>query len=150
MTIDGNHAKLEELFKKSNVKLGDLVMVETDNATNVGILIPRYENADANHLVLKLKSGYNIGINLGKIKSIKKISEKLDPVYKHDVYAKYKDYFSHDNNDNDFPQMKLPHLSLLSTGGTISSKIDYRTGGDRKSTRLNSSHRSLSRMPSSA
>lgn len=129
MTTDGNHIKLEELFKKSNVKLGDSVMIETNNATHVGILIPRYEYADANHLVLKLKSGYNIGIKIGKIKSIKKITEKLDPNMKPDTNYKYKDYFSHKNTDQNFSQTQLPNLSLLSTGGTISSKIDYRTGG---------------------
>jgi glutamyl-tRNA(Gln) amidotransferase subunit D len=129
LTTDGNHIKLEELFKKSNVKLGDSVMIETNNATHVGILIPRYEYADANHLVLKLKSGYNIGIKIGKIKSIKKITEKLDPNMKPDTYYKYKDYFFHKNSDQNFSQSQLPNLSLLSTGGTISSKIDYRTGG---------------------
>jgi glutamyl-tRNA(Gln) amidotransferase subunit D len=129
LTTDGNHIKLEELFKKSNVKLGDSVIIETNNATHVGILIPRYEYADANHLVLKLKSGYNIGIKIGKIKSIKKITEKLAPNMKPDTYYKYKDYFSHKNTDQNFSQSQLPNLSLLSTGGTISSKIDYRTGG---------------------
>lgn len=129
MTTDGNHIKLEELFKKSNVKLGDSVMIETNNATHVGILIPRYEYADANHLVLKLKSGYNIGIKIAKIKSIKKITEKLDANMKPDTYYKHKDYFSHKNTDQNFSQTQLPNLSLLSTGGTISSKIDYRTGG---------------------
>lgn len=129
MTTDGNHIKLEELFKKSNVKLGDSVMIETNNATHFGILIPRYEYADDNHLVLKLKSGYNIGIKIGKIKSIKKITEKLDPNIKPDTNYKYKDYFSDKNTDQNFSQSQLPNLSLLSTGGTISSKIDYRTGG---------------------
>ena len=129
MTTDGNHIKLEELFKKFNVKLGDSVMIEANNATHVGILIPRYEYADANHLVLKLKSGYNIGIKIGKIKSIKKITEKLDSNIKPDTYYEYKDYFSHKNTDQNFLQSQLPNLSLLSTGGTISSKIDYRTGG---------------------
>jgi glutamyl-tRNA(Gln) amidotransferase subunit D len=129
LTTDGNHIKLEELFKKSNVKLGDSVMIETNNATHVGILIPRHEYADANHLVLKLKSGYNIGIKIEKIKSIKKITEKVDPNIKPDTNYKYKDYFSHENADQNFSQSQLPNLSLLSTGGTISSKIDYRTGG---------------------
>jgi glutamyl-tRNA(Gln) amidotransferase subunit D len=129
LTTDGNHIKLEELFKKSNVKLGDSVMIETNNAAHIGILIPRYEYADANHLVLKLKSGYNIGIKIGKIKSIKKITEKVDPNIKTDTNYKYKDYFSHENTDQNYSQSQLPNLSLLSTGGTISSKIDYRTGG---------------------
>jgi glutamyl-tRNA(Gln) amidotransferase subunit D len=130
LTTDGNHIKLEELFKKYNVKLGDSVIIETNNATHVGILIPRYVYADTNHLVLKLKNGYNIGINLGKIKSIKKITEKLDPSIKPETNYKYKDYyFSHKNTHQNFSQRELPNLSLLSTGGTISSKIDYRTGG---------------------
>jgi glutamyl-tRNA(Gln) amidotransferase subunit D len=129
LTIDGNRTKLEELFKKSNVKLGDSVMIETNTETLVGILIPRYDYADFNHLVLKLKSGYNIGINLGKIKSIKKITEKLDPTNKPEIDHKYKGNFSHRNTERNFSQTKLPNLSLLSTGGTISSKIDYRTGG---------------------
>src|SRR4029079_7198169 len=104
-------------------------MIETDNGTHSGILIPRYDYADDYHLVLKLKSGYNIGIDLEKIKNIKKISEKLDTVYKSDSFSKYKDFFSHKNTDKDFPEGDLPHLLSLSTGGTISSKIDYRTGG---------------------
>jgi glutamyl-tRNA(Gln) amidotransferase subunit D len=48
---------------------------------------------------------------------------------KPDTYYKYKDYFSHKNTDQNFSQSQLSNLSLLSTGGTISSKIDYRTGG---------------------
>lgn len=129
MPNDTNHTKLQEFYKKSNVKIGDLVMIETDNGTHSGILIPRYDYADDYHLVLKLRSGYNIGIDLEKIKNIKKISEKLETVYKSDSFSKYKDFFSHKNTDKDFPEMDLPHLLLLSTGGTISSKIDYRTGG---------------------
>jgi glutamyl-tRNA(Gln) amidotransferase, subunit D len=53
----------------------------------------------------------------------------LDPNIKPDTYYKYKDYFSDKNTDQNFSQSQLPNLSLLSTGGTISSKIDYRTGG---------------------
>ncbi|RPJ30906.1 MAG: Glu-tRNA(Gln) amidotransferase subunit GatD [Nitrosopumilales archaeon] len=132
MTSDRNHSKVEDLFKRSKVRLGDSVVIETKNATHVGILIPRYEYADVNHLVLKLKNGYNIGINLEKIKSIKKIPEKLDPSYMSDTDHKYKDSLSDRDSVQDSPDSpdpQLPHLSLLSTGGTISSKIDYRTGG---------------------
>src|ERR671923_793354 len=67
LTNDENHSKIKELFSRFNVNLGDSVMIETENARHEGILIPRYEYADVNHLVLKLKNGYNIGINLGKI-----------------------------------------------------------------------------------
>ena len=124
MTNDENHTKIKELFRRFNVNLGDLVMIETDNAKHEGILIPRYEYADVNHLVLKLKNGYNIGINLEKIKNIKKSLEKSDPI-KFDTHNN----MNESDKSRDNPDSKLSKLSLLSTGGTISSKIDYRTGG---------------------
>lgn len=124
MISDENHGKLKELFRKFNVKLGDSVMIETNNAKHMGILIPRYEYADVNHLVLKLKNGYNIGINLEKIKSIKKTPEELDP-----TKSVIQNNMTERDNVGDYQDSQLSNLSLLSTGGTISSKIDYRTGG---------------------
>ena len=124
LTSDENHSKIKELFKKFNVKLGDSVIIETNNAKHVGILIPRYEYADVSHLVLKLKNGYNIGINLKKINSIKKTPEESDPT-KFDTHNS----LTESDDIRDSPDSKLSNLSLLSTGGTISSKIDYRTGG---------------------
>jgi len=99
-------------------------MIETDNAKHEGILIPRYEYADVNHLVLKLRNGYNIGINLEKIKNIKKSLEKSDTI-NFDTH----DNWEEDDKSRDYLDSQLSNLSLLSTGGTISSKIDYRTGG---------------------
>ncbi|HJU78740.1 MAG TPA: Glu-tRNA(Gln) amidotransferase subunit GatD [Nitrososphaeraceae archaeon] len=124
MIGDENHGKIRELFRKFNVKLGDSVMIETNNAKHMGILIPRYEYADVNHLVLKLKNGYNIGINLEKIKSIKKTPEELDP-----TKSVVHNNLTEGDNAGDYHDSQLPNLSLLSMGGTISSKIDYRTGG---------------------
>lgn len=124
LTSDENRNKLKELFKKFNVKLGDSVIIETKNAKHVGVLIPRYEYADVSHLVLKLKNGYNIGINLEKINSIKKTPVESDPT-KSDTHNS----LTESDNIRDSSDSQLPNLSLLSTGGTISSKIDYRTGG---------------------
>src|SRR3990170_3830625 len=99
-------------LKESNVKVGDSVKV-TEDLTYTGILMPRYEHTDDKHIVLKLKSGYNIGIEVNKIKKIELLSsEKIET--------------------KSTPQIKinssLPKVLLLSTGGTIASKIDYRTG----------------------
>ena len=69
---------------------------------------------DENFIVLKLDSGYNIGIDKKKIEKIKVIE-----VYKAKKAVKEKVKF----NKN------LPTVAVLSTGGTISSRIDYRTGG---------------------
>ena len=129
MTADDNNSKLDDLFKTSGVKFGDSVIIETVDATHFGILIQRYEYADRNHLVLKLKNGYNIGINLRKIKNIKKITEKLETAISHGTDHTFDGFIAFQEPIQDISNKLSPRLSLLSTGGTISSKIDYRTGG---------------------
>jgi len=129
LTADDNNSKLDDLFKSSGVKFGDSVIIETVDATHLGILIQRYEYADRNHLVLKLKNGYNIGINLRKIKNIKKITEKLDTAINHGTDHTVNGFIAYQEPVKDISNAPMPRLSLLSTGGTISSKIDYRTGG---------------------
>ena len=34
--------------------------------------MPRYEHSDDKHIVLKLKSGYNIGLEISKIQNVEK------------------------------------------------------------------------------
>ena len=101
-----------EFLKITKVIVGDLVKVLTD-ITHSGIIMPRYEHSDDRHIVLKLKSGYNVGIEIEKIKKIEKIehTEKLSE--KPEKMNKVEG---------------LPKVLLLSTGGTIASKVDYRTG----------------------
>jgi len=90
----------------------DLVKIVADLAYT-GILMPRYETSEDSHIVLKLKSGYNIGIELEKIERIEKISSSEKTVVK-------------ENTKQTNPD--LPKILLLSTGGTIASTVDYRTG----------------------
>ena len=93
-------------------ELYDRVRVESKGAQYEGILMP----SQTGKIVLKLKSGYNIGLDpdTASITLLEKMDEKKpqEPVSKP---CKKK-------ND------KLPRISILSTGGTIASKIDYRTG----------------------
>ncbi len=106
---EGNSLKF---LKANQISVGDSVKILSD-ITYSGIIMPRYEHSDDKHIVLKLKSGYNIGLEIAKIEkieknqSIKKIIEKDEKTEKVDG---------------------LPKILLLSTGGTIASKIDYRTG----------------------
>lgn len=92
--------------------IGDSVRVKTKSDTYEGILMPRSELADDEHIVVKLKSGYNIGISKSEIVKIEKTGS-----------AKQKE-----KSPVKFDKSKPP-ISLISTGGTISSKVDYRTGG---------------------
>jgi len=96
-------------------KTGDKVKVLKKDGEEVeGILMPRPEILEKGFTIIKLNNGYNIGIEDEKIKEIKLVEE-----YKQKT--KEKKELSNDP--------RLPTISILSTGGTISSKVDYRTGG---------------------
>ena len=106
---EGNSLKF---LKANRIAVGDYVKIVAD-ITYSGIIMPRYEHSDDKHIVLKLKNGYNIGLEIAKIEKIetnhvtKKIIEKSERIEKIEG---------------------LPKILLLSTGGTIASKVDYRTG----------------------
>lgn len=101
-----------EFLKKNKIIVGDFVKILAD-ITYSGIIMPRYEHSDDKHIVLKLKSGYNIGLEIAKIQKIEKNASSEKIIEKNEVIKKNE---------------KLPNILLLSTGGTIASKIDYRTG----------------------
>ena len=104
-----------KLLSKHGVSVGDSVRVSTEDDEMSGVLMPRYESASEDYIVIKLKSGYNTGIQVGKIKSVTKLpkSESVATPRAPEIAE----------NKN------LPRIALISTGGTIASKIDYRTGG---------------------
>jgi glutamyl-tRNA(Gln) amidotransferase subunit D len=90
------------------------VDVRTESGTFTGIVLPRSETADARHIVLKLRSGYNVGVAAGSVRGIVVHGRKE---------AHYK------IPEKDFPyDPRKPRVKLLGTGGTIASRLDYRTG----------------------
>ena len=95
------------------MKPGDRVRITTSEEVIEGLLLPRPEILD-DSLVVKLDTGYNIGISRKRIK-------KEELVKKHVAKATASPKVKR-NKD-------LPDVSLLSFGGTISSKVDYSTGG---------------------
>ena len=60
-----------EFLKTNKILVGDSVKILAD-ITYSGIVMPRYEHSDDKHIVLKLKSGYNIGLEINKIIKIEK------------------------------------------------------------------------------
>ena len=122
MTNRGNAGEYRELslefLSKHDILVGDSIRVTTEDREMSGLLMPRYESASDDYIVIKLKSGYNTGIHVGKIKSITKLSDKDK---EEDVISVTTSAVSTNQN--------LPKIALISTGGTIASKIDYRTGG---------------------
>jgi len=97
-----------------SAEAGDRVKVVRRDEVFEGILIQRPGILPQNIIVVKLDSGYNIGIDKKKIKRIE-VLEKYKPRKKKRTKLKI--------------NKKLPTVTVLSTGGTISSRVDYRTGG---------------------
>ncbi len=92
-------------------KPGDRVKVTTTDEIKEGILMP---NEETDAVVIKLDNGYNIGIDKKKVKEIKVLE-------KYKAKEKTKSQIKKDS--------KKPTIAILHTGGTIASKVDYRTGG---------------------
>src|SRR3972149_7024475 len=93
---------------------GDRVKVTCQDEVLEGILMPRPEILPQNFIVVKLDSGYNVGIDKKRVKRIEVLQK-----YKKKPKKKIKVKFN----------KKLPTIAILTTGGTISSKVDYTTGG---------------------
>ena len=103
-----------ELLKKYNALVWSDVEIFTTTGDYIGIILPRSEQADDKHIVLKLRSGYNVGIAVRKVLDIKVTGRKE---------AHYK------IPEKEFPyNPKHPRVKLFGTGGTIASRLDYRTG----------------------
>jgi glutamyl-tRNA(Gln) amidotransferase subunit D len=101
-----------DFLKQNKIKVSDTVKVTADSEYT-GTIMPRYEHTDDKHIVLKLKNGYNIGLEIDQIKKIEYIST-IEPTQEKNPTTKF--------------NSSLPKVLLLSTGGTIASRIDYRTG----------------------
>lgn len=104
-----------KILQKFKAKVWSDVEIEIKTGDQyIGLILPRSENADEFHIVLKLRTGYNIGIAAEKIKKLKILGRKI-AVYKIPEKA--------------FPvDPKKPRVKLFGTGGTIASRLDYRTG----------------------
>ena len=89
---------------------GDKVKVLIDSQELEGIFIPSPNNT----FVLKLKSGYNIGIDKKKIKKIEVLQKFKTSELKLSKVQHNKD---------------LKAISILHTGGTVASSVSYETGG---------------------
>jgi len=112
--LKGYKGAAREILEKFAVEVWSDCVVRTTRGEFKGIILPRSETDDDRHLVLKLATGYNVGIAVdtitemttgGRNEAHYKIPEKEFPV----------------SSDK-------PNIKLFGTGGTIASRLDYRTG----------------------
>lgn len=94
-------------------EVGDKVKVKKAGVEYEGIVMP----STTGHIIIKMVSGYNAGIDpQGATVTIVQRRQDMEAAPKVAVKAEIK------------AKKGLPKVSILSTGGTIASKIDYRTG----------------------
>ena len=107
----GRHnGETQMIINGTEYEEGDRVRVLKDGLTYEGILMP----SRSGNIVLKMKSGYNVGLSPeGSV--VEFVEKEKAPSFRQapHVHIKSKD---------------LPQVSILSTGGTIASRVDYRTG----------------------
>ena len=115
--FSGYKGKVLQALKKAGAGIGDIVRIVKGDQTFEGILIPRSEYGNEEHVVIKMRSGYNIGVQITPSTRIEKIGEGAKPSFQPPPLPKQK--------------VNLPQVAILSTGGTIASRVDYRTGGVR-------------------
>lgn len=104
-------------IRKAEAEIGALIRITKNSQIYEGILIPRSEYGDEKHVVIKLKSGYNIGVRITPDTKIERIGKGAKPT------------FALPPSPEQNPE--LPKVAIISTGGTIASRVDYRTGAVR-------------------
>ncbi len=101
----------------SKYSVGDLVRVElSDGRVLEGIIMPSTEFSSRDVLIIKLRNGYNIGVSLSKAR-VKVVKQG----------------FARIGVDTELSISRIEgkgdlRVSLISTGGTIVSRVEYETG----------------------
>jgi glutamyl-tRNA(Gln) amidotransferase subunit D len=103
-----------EVMRRFGITVWCELRARTTRGDFEGLLLPRSETSDDLHLVLKLSSGYNVGIRYDTVLELEKTG------YREAHYQ---------IPEKEFPTDPVhPNVKLLGTGGTIASRLDYRTG----------------------
>ncbi len=110
MTYPGPVGKILE---SAGAEVGDVVEVRRGKEVYSGILMPHHDFSNPSIITLKLANGYNIGVRADEDSKIKIVSKK---------------------EAKEHAKRSLPStpskkdVAVISTGGTIASYVDYRTG----------------------
>jgi glutamyl-tRNA(Gln) amidotransferase subunit D len=99
-------------------KQGDRVRIEKNGTVYEGKVMPSMEG----YITIKMKSGYNAGFSIDKVR-VTPLENKGDATNGSNGERK-----GTKEATEKVSRPGLPKIAILSTGGTIASKIDYRTG----------------------
>src|SRR5260370_12612635 len=116
LVLEGYHGGVLQKLRKSRAKIGSIIRLTSKSGEVFeGTLIPRSEYSDPTHIVLKMKNGYNVGISLDRTEKLEVIGEGEKP-----HFTKPSPPANHAG---------LPKVAIVSTGGALPPKGDYRTLG---------------------
>jgi len=101
--------RLLEEFRKNNIAPGDRIKVLSGGTEFEGLLMPRPAGGDDDIIVLKLDNGYNTGLRAESIELLAK-AQKKPP------------------EQESAEPAKKGGIAILGCGGTIASRIEYKTG----------------------
>jgi glutamyl-tRNA(Gln) amidotransferase subunit D len=106
-------SRVRDILDKAGATEGDTLLVRSEGRDSTGVLMPHHDFSHPDVVVLKLKSGYNVGVMVTPVSEVSVIS-KAEAREKHPKVAV-----------NGKGRKKV---AVLGTGGTIASYVDYRTG----------------------
>lgn len=120
----GYKGYIARILREIGAEVGDKIRISTEKRIFEGILMPREAlYGEKPFIIIKLDNGYNIGIRISGKEKIEVLEKREKRTVKTQVFRKQK--------------KDLPRIVLLSTGGTIVSKVDYETGAVKPALRNN-------------
>lgn len=102
----------QKFLDENNIDVYDRIRIDTRGRKFEGIVMPRHSFSKEDIIVLKLDNGYNIGVTVENAK-VEMLTRGDKPEKSETARKKDK---------------KLPEITILGTGGTIASHVDYATG----------------------
>ncbi|MEK6851335.1 MAG: asparaginase domain-containing protein, partial [Candidatus Thermoplasmatota archaeon] len=106
-------APVKRLLDAPGAAVGDRVRVTGGGRAYEGVVMPHTEFSGADILVLKLDTGYNVGVPMGPDTTVGLVGKGQPGAVARTLPA---------------PKARRPTAAVLGTGGTIASYVDYRTG----------------------
>ena len=102
----------EKFIRDNGAKVHDRVKIEAKDLTYEGLILPKNNFSKDDIIVIKLDNGYNLGVSVedAKLTILSKAKKKQTSI------------------ENNLKSKDLPNISILGTGGTIASFVDYKTG----------------------
>lgn len=111
---EGYRDALRDRLIREGVRTWSKVRITKGNSTYEGLLLPRSKHTADTYVTLKVDTGYNLGVLIDDKTKIEETGYKKGNYKLPHIDVKFK--------------KELPNITLLGTGGTVASRLDYRTG----------------------